>query len=662
VPTSVSETAAAGSSPAADVAQSRAFTVRAALIGLLCTWAVIVFIHWAELVLGGTRGHTALANTSIPVGPFFALFLVVSVNLLVRKLRPKAALSQRELIFIYALTAASSVVASSGGIHFQVPTITALFHFATPENNWEELFGFVPAWFAPRDREVIEAFYEGGAALPWRAWVLPVLAWSGFYLVFGVVTLSLSTLVREQWINRERLTFPTVYVPLGMTEQPPQFWKSKVMWAGFALPFLIGTLNTLHENYPVIPKLEVRNLDVSGSLSGYPWSALRPISLSFYPFIIGIAYILATDVTFSGVFFYWFNKGQYFLGATTGLNDWGSGLNYSKFPFIEFQGAGAFLALTGFTLWAGRHHFGSILRAARGSLRTGERPPEGEPVTWAVWGLVGGLGALVLFCVVGGMRWWPPLLILVLSLAYLLAAARIRAESGNAWLFGPRVDPNLLMISALGTRAFRLEDLTLLCYISNISSFDLRCVAMPHQLDGYKMADEVGLSKNRLTSFLLLGLATGLMVAFWVALGIWYRLGALAKLDHWRTLMGRAPFDRLEGYINHPSSPDALGLSFLSGGLLLTVFLIFMRTRFMWWPLHPVGYAMAATLTMGKMWVPFSVAWVVKTLVLRYGGAKLYQRSLPFFLGLIVGDFFNGGLWTAVGCVVSSWHVYPVNW
>ena len=55
-------------------------TRRALLLGLALTALCDLWIHWAELVLGG-RGHTALANTSIPVGAFNVLFLPVIINL-----------------------------------------------------------------------------------------------------------------------------------------------------------------------------------------------------------------------------------------------------------------------------------------------------------------------------------------------------------------------------------------------------------------------------------------------------------------------------------------------------------------------------------------------------------------------------------------------------
>ncbi len=101
--------------------------------------------------------------------------------------------------------------------------------------------------------------------------------------------------------------------------------------------------------------------------------------------------------------------------------------------------------------------------------------------------------------------------------------------------------------------------------------------------------------------------------------------------------------------------------SFTVFGLLTTCLLAFLRMRFLWWPFHPVGYAMANTHTWGQTPMPFFLAWLIKGLVLRYGGMPLYRRSLPLFLGLILGDLVNGAFYTLLGAVVPM-SVYPVNW
>ncbi|HID06156.1 MAG TPA: hypothetical protein EYP10_03310, partial [Armatimonadetes bacterium] len=94
---------------------------RATLIGFLLIPVVVMWVHHAEIRLGGMQGHTALANTALPVGAFFALSVVLLFNLCLRWFNPKWSLSQPELITIYAILASTTVIASSGGMHFLVP-------------------------------------------------------------------------------------------------------------------------------------------------------------------------------------------------------------------------------------------------------------------------------------------------------------------------------------------------------------------------------------------------------------------------------------------------------------------------------------------------------------------------------------------------------------
>jgi hypothetical protein len=125
--------------------------------------------------------------------------------------------------------------------------------------------------------------------------------------------------------------------------------------------------------------------------------------------------------------------------------------------------------------------------------------------------------------------------------------------------------------------------------------------------------------------------------------------------------MGRTPFDALADAIKTPLKADVNGTLAVAFGFLITVMLTILRTQLSWFPFHPVGYAIAHTLTMQMVWLPFIIAWVLKWAVLRFGGMKLYRQSLPFFFGLILGDFLNGGFWTLVGCFTNI-SVYPINW
>ena len=51
---------------------------------------------------------------------------------------------------------------------------------------------------------------------------------------------------------------------------------------------------------------------------------------------------------------------------------------------------------------------------------------------------------------------------------------------------------------------------------------------------------------------------------------------------------------------------------------------------------------------MNGVWFNVFLAWLIKKLVLRYGGASVYQGSQPFFLGLISGQALCNGIWLVI--------------
>jgi Family of unknown function (DUF6785)/Domain of unknown function (DUF6784) len=637
-------------------------TPRAVAIGLAATALVDLWIHYAELVLGGARGHSALANTSIPLGAFNALCALVAGNLALQRIGRRWALAPAELLVIYTMMTTATVLSSSGMLHFIVPTIAAPFYFATPENGWAQLLHpYIKSWIAQRDPDALRGFYRGGEPVPFAAWLLPMAVWVGFLVALTLTTLCLVALVRRPWVERERLTFPTVVLPLALIQEEETFLGNRLLWIGAALPLVIGVFNNLHLNWPSVPEFNVRAVDLSPNFPDPPWNAAGNFSYSFYPFVIGIAYLISLEVTFSAWFFFLVTRGENILATTTGWRQAGAGGLQSVPPFLGHQGAGAFLALAGLSLWLARDHLREAFRATLAGVRDGSDRDEPLPYRWAAGGLVAGYVALVLFGTAAGMRGWVAALFFALALTYMLAATRIRAETGNAWLFGPDVDANRLMTATLGTAIYHPGDLVGMAFLRSVSSWDLRCLSMPHQLDAFKMADRVGIHPRRLVAPMVGAIMVGAVASFGIALTIWYHFGALAKTDSWRTLQGRVPFNLAVGYLTSPLKPDVSGSLAVGAGAVITLLLSLGRLRLGWWPFHPVGYAMANTNTMQSTWVPFLIAWMCKGLVLRYGGMRLYRRSLPFFLGLILGDFLNGGFWTLLGCFVEI-NVYPINW
>ena len=654
-------------------------TRRAVIIGLVATVLIDLWLHYAELVLGGMRGHTALANTSIPLGAFNVLLALAVANIFISRMLPPYGFTQRELVVIYVMTTTSTVLSSSGGLHFVIPTLTAAHWFASPENGWAQLFHkLIPDWMAQKNPEALRSFYlsyssdflmaHGPGMGAWlailRHWAVQMAVWVGFMVIFATATLCISIILRRRWIDQERLPFPTVTVPLEITREGVPLFRDKLFWLATALTFGIGALNNLHLNFPWLPQLSVRPIDVSQYFTTAPWNAIGRTPVAFFPFAIGIGFLLPAEVAFSCWFFYLFTKAEAVWGAAAGWTQGAAFGAQSVFPYIGFQGAGAFLGLAIVSLWAARRHLKAVLRAAFG--RASDQPDfeagEARGYRFAVIGLILCFIAMALFAAVGRARLISAAGMLVLVFLYLIAATRIRAETGNAWPVGPDVDPFRFMTSVFGTRAFTPADLTVLTYVrAATAGQDFRGTCMPHQLDGLKMASDSGTPLRSVVIAMMIAILIGVAASFAIAVGVWSKFGALAKTDVWRSYAGRTAFNSLQGYLLNPPGVDVGGIKGIVGGALGVSFLMLMRLRYAWWPFHPVGYAMANTPPAGSSWMPFFIAWLAKVLLTRMGGMRLYRRALPFFLGLIVGDFLQGGFWTLLACFTKL-SVYPQNW
>jgi len=91
------------------------------------------------------------------------------------------------------------------------------------------------------------------------------------------------------------------------------------------------------------------------------------------------------------------------------------------------------------------------------------------------------------------------------------------------------------------------------------------------------------------------------------------------------------------------------GIGFFTGGGVLMWIMLWMRQRYLWWPIHPIGFPIGGNHQfMNPLWFSVLLAWAVKKLVLRFGGAGVYRRSQGFFLGLIAGQALSNGLWLII--------------
>ncbi|NOZ63482.1 MAG: hypothetical protein GXO71_00780 [Caldiserica bacterium] len=68
------------------------------------------------------------------------------------------------------------------------------------------------------------------------------------------------------------------------------------------------------------------------------------------------------------------------------------------------------------------------------------------------------------------------------------------------------------------------------------------------------------------------------------------------------------------------------------------------QERFIGWPLHPIKFAIGSVNWIAYLLLSIFLAWLLKFLILRYGGPRIYIRIRHFFLGLILGQYSAPGL------------------
>jgi len=89
--------------------------------------------------------------------------------------------------------------------------------------------------------------------------------------------------------------------------------------------------------------------------------------------------------------------------------------------------------------------------------------------------------------------------------------------------------------------------------------------------------------------------------------------------------------------------------------------LMLVRTWWVWWPLHPAGFAISTTWYMAHMWFPMCIACTAKSIAARYVGPRAMRGLTAAAFGLIIGDVVSGCLWTLYGLFfhVTTYSFWP---
>ncbi len=500
-------------------------TWRSLLLGCLlvpinCYWVVLTIIKYHGLD-GGCL--------PLFIQPVFILFVVTFVNFFLSKRWPQSSLTQGELLVIYIMLVTSMTLAGKDTLPNMFGAIVHPFRFATPENEWENLFfRYIPKWLTVTDKVALDGLYEGNSSIymmkNFRPWIQPLTIWGLLFLVLIFLLMCVTTIIRKRWTHEEKLAFPIIQLPLRMTHQQDGklvFFTNKVMWIGFGIAATITLINGLHHIYPTVPYLKWVKLNRIGRyFTEKPWNVLRSERISMYPFAIGLAFFLPLDLLFSCWFFYVFRLFESVLGAALGLG------SLPGFPYFNEQASGSWIGLSLIAIWISRRQIRDVFKKAIGRGADIDDSDEPLPYRWAVIGAVLSMIFVTGLCLLAGMS--IPLIIAFFSISLLLAIAmtRVRAEFGapHEIFF---VNPQDIITSVVGTRRLNPSNLTMM---SMFYWFN-RCYRnhpMPNQLEAFKMSEYAKINNRKLMSTILLASALSILAVYWANLHITYKYGGSA--------------------------------------------------------------------------------------------------------------------------------------
>ncbi len=629
-----------------------ALTIRSILLAMGFLVIGALWIRKASLI-----AFTILVGEGTPPVPALAaLVLMTAAGLAVHRLTATTRW-RREALVVYVLLTCAFMTIDANGVRQLLSTLTSLRYFAATGNEYDALARTIPTWLMPADTALIQGFYEGaeGSRVPWLQWMPTLVVWGGAFMLLTLSLGCLASLFCRPWAEREHLTFPLAELALRLAPDPPedpqqpQLLRSWPFWIGFGLAALYNGSNIAHAFSPGIAAIG-QSYNLGPLFSERPWSGLRPLNLTFRPEIIGLGYLVPTDVLLSvWVFFLLFRVENF----TAGLFGYTAG----GFPYDRPQGMGAYIALALFTLWSARRHLRGVLRAAIGD-RSGASGDEVVPPGVAVWGVAVGITGLTALMTIAGMSIGTALSYVLIVYACSLVYARIRAQTGLPITYGiPREEMFETILAArptggtLSTAAMRSESVFAVFRVLARMTFGQLGA---NQLEGIRIARRARIRRSHLMAAVALGLLGGLVLGYAVHLVDAYNFGwnildGGTTQGGYRTRQALWQYARAETRVTTGEPPKTATTVARGGGFALSLLLLWLRSKFLRFPLNPVGLALAGTFG-HPIWFPILVAWLAKSFILRLGGAQTYRTLTPVFLGLAMGHFLiAGGIWGIVG-------------
>lgn len=694
----------------------RGVTVKAVLAGLLGVAVISLYTSTNDRVLK----LSPLIGNHLPVGPLtYILALAALWNPVVGRITRALRFGTRELAVVLGMMLICSWIPSSSLYRYLQDYMVLPWSHEAAHPNWKAngTLSYIPPSLTPLEHDagtdpqryppgseaeeqakkaydrVYNQFTLGNDRMtlrevPYRAWLPAIERWWILALSMAVALIALMWLVHRQWAHHEQLSYPIASVTTALIERTggrltSDIFYQRLFWGGFVPVFLLHLLNYLAAWFPnYVPNIMLSLWSFSSHSAIKSLWHVTDYTAQWWLFfaVVGLAYFIPSEISLSmgistivitlvGLMYY------FVVGTAPSGDNTNSTL------------AGAYLAYFGIMLYTGRTYLWGVSRRALGLVHP-QTPVEREQVLAARLFLIAFAAFVTGLITIGHL---DPLIAILFGTAlmiYFLVFARVVAETGVPFLQAPW-DPGVLLCQLLGFPAVGPANLILVQYIGAALNPDARECVTPYVANTLKMADNVGVRLPRLILLGVIGTVIALVLSFGSQTYNLYFKGS-PNLDAFA-------FDRPDFVLDNAtrglSTLKDLGLTdiaaqthglaklslvgkntghtqdflWMAFGIIGVVALSALRFRFLWWPLHPVLFLVWGTWTSMVVWMSFLFGWIVKELIVRYGGGHTYQRLKPLFIGLIMGEIAATTVTLVIGAIYyacthdspPTYHVFP---
>lgn len=576
-------------------------------------------------------------------GVFLVLVLLV-LNYVFKRFTKISLFTPAELIVCYIIVMVGGYVQSIGIVGFSVMNIVQPWYNAILVNaktyapGLEKLSPLV----AIKDMDAGLEFWAGtDTGVPWDKWVGPIIAWTVFWSVLFFLMISIGTILRKHWSDHERLTYPLTVPITAVIKQTTEvsstemntdvpLWRNKLLYIGMIYPFILGVPAILSRHIPSFPKLS-GYIPIAQYFTEKPWSALQlwpPVDFSYnYPAVVGISYLLRLDLLFSLWFFYLF--------AYRGLLILFTALGYeSYYPLLPTEiSRGVYIGVAIMAFWFARYHIKDVfVKAFKGDSAISDHE---EPLSYRT-AVFGGFAALVFVFLFAkyllAMSAHIIIVFMIIFLATVIGYGRLRAEAGYPHGQAAPLGTYVNLMHGIGKDRMTVNDAMGMALSLQPMQEGFAAVGMVMGLETFRFATDFNIKPRTMTKIIMAAVIVALLVGYTSAVPVVYKYGA-NNLDSYYSYAKGAVWFHVQEPARHAEYFASLGV-----GIVVAIVLSILRATFVWWPFYPVALGIATADWMRLYWGSFFIAWVVKSLVLRYGGPASERKLKPVFYGMIFGQ------------------------